>query len=184
MMDEGGLDLGTFEVVSGRLIVTDPCYAENIWCCNALETVRNGTWNARVVYDSDSIYPHVTRLIAEHESADSLPELMEDAPFNVGVDSGQAGFFDAAHYRDDRAIAPNCAPTEHADLWYEHCCQITLARQQAGILPYGAVSSSGYGDGCYDCYFQRDAFGYIIRAEILFIDAKAEDSEDYDESEE
>ena len=184
MQNEDRFDLGTFEVVSGRLIVTDPCYSEDLWCCNALETVRNGTWNAHVVYDGDSSYPHVICLIVEHESAESLPAIMEDAPFSVGVDSGQAGFFDAGHYRDDRIIDPNRTPTEHADLWYDHCCQITLARQQAGVLPYGAVSSSGYGDGCYDCFYQRDAFGYIVRAEILFIDAEAEDSEAEDESEE
>lgn len=184
MMSDEKLDLGTFEVVSGRLIVTDPCYAENVWCCNALETVRNGTWNAAAVYDGASSYPHVTCLIVEHECAESLPVIMEDAPFSVGVDSGQAGFFDAAHYRGDRAIDPDRTPTEHADLWYDHCCQITLSRQQAGVLPYGAVSCSGYGDGCYDCYYQRDAFGYIVRAEILFIDAEADDMEDDDESEE
>ena len=184
MQNEDRFDLGTFEVVSGRLIVTDPCYSEDLWCCNALETVRNGTWNAYVVYNGADSYPHVVRLIAEHESAEALPVIMEDASFGVGVDSGQAGFFDAAHYRDVRVIDPDCIPTEHADLWYDHCCQITLSRQQAGVLPYGVVSSSGYGDGCYDCYFQRDAFGYVVRAEILFIDIEADNPEDEDESEE
>lgn len=97
MQSEDQLDLGTFEVVSGRLIVTDPCYSEDLWCCHALETVRNGTWNAHVAYDGDSSYPHVICLIVEHESAESLPAIMEDASFSVGVDSGQAGFFDAGH---------------------------------------------------------------------------------------
>lgn len=169
MRNEDKLDLGAFEVVSGKLIVSDPCYAEDIWCCNALEAVRNGTWNASVVYDGDLNYPRVAALIVEHESAEGVSKSTEEAAFSVGVDSGQAGFFDAAHYRNERVIDPQCTPAEHADLWYDHCCQITLARQQAGVLPFGAVSSSGYGDGCYDCSIQRDALGDLIRAEIQFI---------------
>lgn len=184
MLNEDKLDLGAFEVLSGKLIVSDPCYAEELWCCEALETVHNGTWNACVVYDGDPNYPRVASLIVEHAASSWRPVIMEEAAFSVGVDSGQAGFFDAAHYRNERVIDPQCTPTEHADLWYDHCCQITLARQQAGVLPYGVVSSSGLGDGCYDCYIQRDAFGYLIRAEILFIDTDACEMEDDDDANE
>lgn len=169
MRNEDKLDFGTFEVTSGRLIVSDPCYAEDIWCCNTLEAVRNGTWNASVVYDGDPNYPRVAALIVEHECAEGVSKIMEEAAFSVAVDSGQAVFFDASHYRDNQAIDLNCTPTEHAELWYDHCCQISLAEQQAGVLPYGAVSSSGYGDGCYDCLIQRDVFGVLIRTELLFI---------------
>lgn len=181
MFEDNKVALGKFEVHSGRMIVSDPCYAENLWCCNTLETVHNGTWKAYVIYDAADEYQRVVCLIVEHESAESLPEIMEDAPFCVGVDSGQAGFFDAAHYRDDRLIDLHRTSTERADLWYERCCQLTLARQQAGVLPYGTVSSSGYGDGCYDCFYQRDALGYIVRAEILFIDAEADDDDEFEE---
>ena len=52
------------------------------------------------------------------------------------------------------------------------------------MLPYGVVSSSGLGDGCYDCYIQRDAFGYLIRAKILFIDTDACEMEDDDDANE
>ena len=172
------LDLGTYEVISGKLVVSDPCYAEDLWCCNALENVRNGVWNAHAIYDVDRSYPLVAALSIEHECAESVVADMEEASFAVGVDSGQAGFFDAAHYRNDRVIDPNCTPTEHADLWYDHCCGITLARQQAGTLPFSVVSASGIGDGVYDCYLQRDAAGYVIRAELLFIDSEADDDSD------
>lgn len=184
MMDDHRFDLGTFEVVSGRMIASDPCYAENLWCCNMLENARNGTWHASIVYDDIAgSWLRVARLTAEHECADALVCSMEDANICVGVDSGQAGFFDAAHYRDDRVIDSCRIPSEQGDLWYGHCCQITLSRQQAGVLPFGVVSSSGYGDGGYDCQIQRDAAGYIVRAEIVFIDAETNE-EDEDASDE
>lgn len=54
------IDLGTFEVISGKLVVSDPCYAEDLWCCNALENVRNGVWNAHAIYDDDRSYRPVS----------------------------------------------------------------------------------------------------------------------------
>jgi hypothetical protein len=93
------------------------------------------------------------------------------AGFEVGVDSGQAGLFDASHYQDD-SIIPNPKPRIYSapsDIWYSHCCDITRSPLGAGVLPYGVVSSSGFGDGGYDCFICRNEYGQIIRAEIEFI---------------
>ena len=55
------------------------------------------------------------------------------------------------------------------DLWYRHVCDITLSKMSAGVLPYGAVSSSGFGDGGYTCYTHADENGVIDFAFIVFI---------------
>ncbi len=51
MLDTLEMELGSFEVVSGQLIISDPCYKRGIWCAGTLENVRNGEWNAKVAYE-------------------------------------------------------------------------------------------------------------------------------------
>ena len=176
-------DLGSFEVVSGKLAVSDPCYDIDVWCRGELENCKRGTWMASVVEKRMGSWGHrICKLIAVHEDFIHAPfSQREVAGFEVGVDSGQAGIFDASHYRDG-SIVPNDGHKhlfegEEADPWYDYCCDITLSDQSAGVLPYGCVSSSGFGDGGYDCFIWRNSEGQIVRVEIEYI---AEDEEDED----
>ena len=167
------LELGEFVVASGKLIVSDPCYDTDVWCRGELENVLNGTWHASTVeLYTGSWGRRIARLIAVHE--DFVNEKMSKGQcmgFDVGVDSGQAGLFDASHYRDDTVIPnhDNLKDKRPSEIWYDHCCNITLSPLSAGVRPYGVVSSSGYGDGSYDCFVCRNEYGQIIRAEIEFI---------------
>ena len=164
------LELGLFEMVSGRMAVSDPCYDRNAWCRGELEGVLNGTWRAQAVEQDSG--KRIARLIAFHEdyAYAKLPR-MERADFEVGVDSGQAGLFDARHYRDDSvAWEPATSPFGgRGAAWYELCCRTTSTPMHGGVIPYGAVSNSGYGDGCYGCTFWRNDDGKVVRVEIEFI---------------
>ena len=178
-----GTNLGSFEVVSGKLAVSDPCYDPDVWCRGELENCKIGTWNASIVEKHMGTWGHrICRLIAVHEDyihASSL--IREVAGFEVGVDSGQAGIFDASHYQDDSVVPDDghkhLFEGEEAEPWYDYCCDITLSVQSAGVLPFGCVSSSGFGDGGYDCYIWRNSDGQIVRVEIEFI-AENEDEEE------
>ena len=167
------IDLGSFEVVSGKLAVSDPCYEVDVWCRGELENCRTGTWVASVLEKHMGSWGHrICKLIAVHE--DYVNEKMSKGQcmgFDVGVDSGQAGLFDASHYRDDAVLPTHdkLKDKDPSEIWYDHCCNITLSPLSAGVLPYGVVSSSGYGDGSYDCFVCRNEYGQIIRAEIEFI---------------
>lgn len=90
---------------------------------------------------------------------------------DVGVDSGQAGFFDVAKYAlsvsDKSASRANRGETFEA--FYDSVCNMTLEDKSFGTLHFGCVSSSGYGDGGYDCYFRRNDVGQVIEALIAFI---------------
>jgi len=182
-LEHGGvkrtLELGEFLVLSGKLAVSDPCYDTDVKYRGELENVMNGTWHASAVeMQTGSWGRRIARLIAVHENyADEKMSKGQCVGFEVGVDSGQAGLFDASHYRDDSVI-PNAKPVFHeepAAIWYKHCCDITLSPLSAGVLPYGVVSSSGYGDGGYDCFICRNEYGQIIRAEIEFIPEEDDD---------
>jgi len=90
----------------------------------------------------------------------------------VGVDSGQAGFFDPAHAgKDDEAVAPFADLKTKKPLarWYLMCCARTLGKRPAGLVPFGVVSSSGWGDGGYEVFVRRDAAGAVEVVRIDFI---------------
>ena len=163
------VDLGTFDVVSGKLTVSDPCYEPGTWCAGELRNVLTGTWNAMAVtVDVGEWGDRISRLIVYHDDYQRSKGLRKQtAPFEVGVDSGQAGFFDSSHYQDDSIIDDRS--TDYGDIWYSHCCHVTLARPKAGVIPFGVVSSSGFGDGGYSCTYYETPAGYVVKAEICFI---------------
>jgi hypothetical protein len=72
------------------------------------------------------------------------------------------------------------------DIWYQACCKITLDNTESwGVLPNGVVSSSGFGDGSYDVYGIKDAYGEYIAFRVVFIEAEdLDESDDLDEWEE
>lgn len=164
--------LGSFLVESGVLVISDPCYEPKVWCRGELSNVCNGPWYASVAKtDEGSWGPRVAALIAYHIAC----EIPIDDPrwkltkINVGVDSGQAGIFDKTHYQDD-AVAegqPKRKGIAESDPWYAMCCEQSNSEAGAGVVPYGVVSSSGYGDGSYDCFIVEDA-GEVIAVKIDF----------------
>lgn len=164
------IEIGTFEVVTGKVVVSDPCYEIGTWCQGVLENVREGAWRCHVLRSDD----RVAELILGHSSGQAVSKRWNKESFDVGVDSGQAGVFDAAHYRDDAAtqgvsrIAQEVICREEP--WYSICCDRTLGNESgAGIIPFGVVSSSGYGDGSYRCYTRKDAAGCVVGIRIVFI---------------
>jgi hypothetical protein len=164
---------GEFEIKSGSTMISDPCYSVGTWCQRVLTSVKNGAWSAFVNLASDGC---VAQLLAFNGKTDRAPRIKrwEEVPAEIGVDSGQCGIFDTAHYRDDSAIkAVQRLSTEIIcadEPWYSICCDRTLETEhRAGIIPYGCVSASGYGDGSYGCYIQRDNEGLIIGIKIEFI---------------
>ncbi len=169
--------IGKFRVVSGRVVISDPCYEIETCCQGILEKVRKGEWRCQVSI-SREVYSDgcVTDLIALRPSALDIgnAKWTEETSFEVGVDSGQAGIFDMAHYRDDR-VAQSVEHLSHEIIcpeepWYSLCCDRTSGSEiGAGVIPYGVVSSSGFGDGSYRCFTQRDREGYVTAIRIVFI---------------
>ena len=147
--------LGTFEITSGKMVVSDPCYKRGTWCAGILDHVKNGVWNAVVSYTYEG---DVRSLRVQHKNVHKIRGLRKHhVPFDVGVDSGQAGFFDDSHFFPESSE------------WYDKTCHLTNPPLWAGIIVGGAVSRSGYGDGCYDCYYYTDDNDEVVAAVIWFI---------------
>ena len=153
--------LGDFEMTSPTMRASDPCYDRDVWCCGTFDNCKLGTWEAGVLMlDEGDLGNRVAVLAARHkETGPDFTSIRDpkiylglaswtEQPFEVGVDSGPAGLFDEAHYQDDTVFDGMKEPEhDYGDLWYNHACDITLSRMQAGVMPFGVVSSSGFGDG-------------------------------------
>ena len=174
-----------FNIQSGSMIISDPCYTPDTWCMGKVENVSNGLWMADV--DIDTRSGRIASIICYNNAAQirnpnitSLVYKAPEMPFVVGVDSGQAGFFDAKFYRDDESIGSaktwdDYERTESGDKFYSACCYATLDEaktgERFGTIPFGAVSSSGWGDGSYKCLGEKDPItNEYIAFVIIFID--------------
>ena len=187
-----------FEITSGKMVLSDPCYTLDTWCMGIVDNVKNGKW-VGIIEQSDEGSWGVRNSMLISMNVDAMTknpnlekELMTSGdllPFIGGVDSGQFGHFDFDNYRkDDLAIdLPKAFDDDWADSegdeWYRACCYLTLETEDDfGVLPFGCVSSSGYGDGSYHTYGIKDDNGQYVGFMTIFIgDEEEEDEWDYEE---
>lgn len=167
------IQLGNFEVNSGQLVVADPCYKldQNTVIMGVLEPVLNGTWTSEVEKTEVRDWGEANgKLTAYHQSVSEQGAFLEwiKCPFVVGVDSGQAGFFDINHYRiPDKDSTSDSSDTETD--WYYTCCDITESGEEAGVMEGGAVSRTGMGDGAYGVYKAVNEQNQVIAVKVVFI---------------
>ena len=115
---------------------------------------------------------------ANFDHSTELDSTWQDSGIDVGVDSGQAGFFDEFLF-DGLCHAP-----EMKEEFYRQVCDLTCGEKQWGTHLAGVVSSTGYGDGSYTCMVRRDDHGQAIEAVILYLtqyDEEEDDAEDTSE---
>ena len=142
--------------------VTDPCYGIESWCSHTLKNVLPGEYLVTADSDSDG---HICYLsIVNKETIGTIydPFKMDVECSSIGVDSGLCGFFDKDQFEHFKS-------TE--DLRAEFYDMIDSNDSDVRIIDdVGVYSSSGYGDGLYYLYVQRDNQGRAIAAELEYID--------------
>lgn len=168
--------LGVFNIESGEVIISDPCYDLDTWCMAKVENVKNGEWTAYILQSDEGDWGiRNSVLTAFHQDySKTKGKYWSRVPASIGVDSGQAGIFDAANFKNDDIVTStpkfSYSVEEDGDLWYAMCCDETLYTElNAGVITNGAVSSSGYGDGSYDAFTVKDKDGKIIGIKIEFL---------------
>ena len=154
------LKLGSF-TVTDKIIVADPCYDYGKLGTLALDNVLSGKYIATAEVEKNLIAAlHISHSNFKNDILES------EIVGYIGVDSGQAGFFDLDFFRKNQG-------GEVGDLnsFYGLACSITLSPKQAGVIKKrGVVSSSGFGDGCYDVYVCKNEAGKIVAASLFFIE--------------
>lgn len=164
------VNLGTFQTSSGTLVVSDPCYEYELGISGIVEETAVGTWIGFIdQIDTGNLGKRCALVCAYHESI-KIEDVTnwEVCNFIVGVDSGQAGIFERQIYRVDESVIEETTFIPE-DRWYSSCCDQTLSELRAGVINGGVVSSSGFGDGCYEAFFAKNAEGKVIAVQIVFI---------------
>lgn len=188
-----------FEITSGKMVISDPCYTLDTWCQGVVDRVKNGTW----VADAQKVQSwgeRVSILFAINEQAlkenPNIKDILlngdaKELPFTFGVDSGQLGFFDHEHYRNDESAKDlpkfdfgGDFDVQDGDIWYRAVCDLTLGGEQWGALPFGVVSSSGFGDGSYPVFAVTNEYDEYIGFMAIFIAEDEDDEEEYEDDEE
>ena len=154
------LKLGSF-TVTDKIIVADPCYDYDNLGTLTLHNMLSGKYIATGEVEKNLV-------VALHIShSDFKNDILEsESAGYIAVDSGQAGFFDLDFFRKNQG-------GEVGDLnsFYGFACAITLSPKQAGVIKKrGVVSSSGFGDGCYNVFVCKNEVGKIVAASVLFIE--------------
>ena len=144
----------------------------------------------RELKDEDPVEGYIGRvayIAIRHEStiACTPPYLKNftESEIHVGVDSGQAGFFDlepfAAQSATEEENGGYNQDTEYGKFYRSICEQTSNESGESfAIVPFGAASSSGFGDGGYSLYFLCDKDGLVVEAIIIFIREDEEEGEE------
>lgn len=158
--------LGSIEI-GNKCMVSDPCYDENTWCQYVLDNMKSGQYNCFMQYSSNEEFgKRVRRVYIYHHEYISTPNrLVHNA--SIGVDSGQAGFYDYEYFLQTREKG------NEDWIWYENICDLTYKDDEftGGVKDNKCcVSSSGYGDGCYSLFIHTNSKDEIVSACIEFTD--------------
>ena len=154
------LKLGSFKVTD-KIVVADPCYDYDKFGTVTLHNVLSGKYIATAEVVNNLVASiHISHSNFQNDILES-----ESAGY-IAVDSGQAGFFDLDFFRKNEG-------GEVGDLnsFYGLACAITLSPKQAGVIKKrGVVSSSGFGDGCYNVFVCKNECGKIVAASVFFFE--------------
>lgn len=159
------IKLGTFIVLEDKIVVADPSFDYGDSETLLLKKVLSGKYFASIettnLKDCGQI---VTSLKVYHSDYKNFDLKFERCGV-IAVDSGQAGFFDKTYF-----IKNQGGEVGELNSLYGLSCAVTSSPKQAGIIhKKGVVSSSGFGDGCYNVFITRNSANKIISAYIEFI---------------
>lgn len=151
--------------LNDTVIVSDPCYKVGVWCQGEINNILEGEYNVFVSEDDGRIKELIV-------SSDKYPEIEDweinmEQPFEVGVDSGNAGIFDYKYYYDTHE------EDDILDEWYDDMFAGLFDNEDSKnwlfFRNHGVITSSGYGDGVYHCY-TAEHDNKVMAIKIIFID--------------
>ncbi|PPA70346.1 SMI1/KNR4 family protein [Jeotgalibacillus proteolyticus] len=144
-------NIGVFKIESGNLVVADPYYLEDDESEGkiSISNVKNGEWTASLSYLPDETIKSLTVYYGDKKSSGRWHACEK----MIAVDSASAGVFDpslSVQIKDDEYI------------------EITSSDVQGGIVPGGAISVSGYGDGLYEVNVKYNRSKEVVGVMIGF----------------
>ena len=143
-----------FKIKSGTVACSDPCYGTP----DVKVKAKNGEWVAHAETSNEGSWgERVSKITVHHVEFSPVGNRYQVESHIINVDSGQAGVFDG-----------DICDGDDED-FYDRCCNTTLKNPGYGYMKGGFVSSSGCGDGGYECLVYKNN-GVAVGVEITFIE--------------
>lgn len=171
--------------LSSKVIVSDPCYDLGTWCSGTIDNLKPGKYNCYIIQRDTDWGKRVCELIVIHQDVildSSDISVIEN--FEVGVDSATAGIFDYDYYAK---FHTSSARDVHDEWWQKVVMEGFFGTKENLNNDFvisdglGVMTTSGYGDGGYDCFTHSNSLGQKDAIKIVFITEEEEEEEDYGE---
>lgn len=167
--------------VNDTVMVTDPCYNDDVWCRLKVEDMQPGTYDCMVDYDHfrDSGSPFVASIrliLSGGEEAEFLKrQLKGKHPWRlrgaIGVDAGIAGFFngDKPNFDTDEWFAL-CDWMREQDKQHKDANENGeyYIREVGDKGVTGFWSRTAYGDGEYNVFAINGSNGKTVALAICY----------------
>ena len=151
-----------FNVVSGKVVLADPCYARVDVECGLFDIPAvNGKWLVDVIKNENGDIESFQCSCSEFGINFCTRE-----PFEFGVDAGIFGIFDSSIWEDESDWVEGGAS------FYSRCCDAVHNPSNddaATVDSLGFLSVSGYGDGSYMGTLWKDTEGRLTQFHIQFL---------------
>ena len=136
--------------LSDHIHCSDPCYDRNDWCRAEIKDVLPGVYRVYTIHNDSEQRVHSVVILHIKKHGPWQFAFKWALGGEVGVDSGQCGFFDDSLFPLTQKTG---GEMEDLESFYGKCCQATLSKDQEGIIDEkGVVTSTGWGDGGYPYY--------------------------------
>ena len=161
--------------VRDKMVIADPCYIDGDDKLSALGDLGiilegcAGDWVASVEFNDQPSDRRVSILRATRRDAYDTGSRTWEHIGDNGVDSGQMFIGDVANF-----------PLNYEALLERYKLPNGEWNNDLNFFDFkeGAVSSTGYGDGCYPVYIKRDSQGKPWRIEVRFLSDEDEYAND------
>lgn len=164
------VDIGSFENLTGKMIISDPCY-ELGSKFHAILDVTKGEWTGElIVSEVEEWGKRVSALTVKLVGSKAVSDWQKQS-VDLGVDSGSMSIVD---YFEGFGEGDHPHDRDDPNTWFEKWYAIVMSGM-GGIVNHlgrniGIVSSSGYGDGLYQLYSKVSAKGEIVAIQVVFIE--------------
>ena len=164
--------IGTINLTTGKVIITDPCYNKGTWCTATVENVHKGEWEVYVDEVNAGMWGNRIGQLEIRAVGQEVTD-QEELDADIGVDAGLCGIFeDKPDYGDGRWS------TLCDDHFFNN--SYGIATKENGFGCVGCWSSSGYGDGSYVATVAYNEEGEVVGINIDY-GVSADDDDEYED---
>lgn len=150
-----------------KVQVTDPGYDPDVWCTYTIDMLPGEYVAYATIIDTGMLGRRVSELKIVHKDYINQKLEFKEISYDIGVDSGNCGFFDCEKFQAVKDAAK--AVKEGIDPFTAKWWDVSDSRELGGIFEdWGVLSHSGYGDGSYVLSTARNNDNKVVAAIINY----------------